>query len=1767
MRRTIFVMAIFLLVAIPLFSQNFKCKEENADNIKISFEVNDYELVEQKLKKRNFTKISIKNKDINSFTEKNYPDLPSFSKLIIVPDGTKPIVKFSVESKRKYSNMNIIPSQGYTRDSEKEADTEIDLKKYKNYKQPGAVRITETGIMRNYTVARVAINPFRYSSEKEELEVYENIDITINFESTGRKLPKIDKGSKNINMMLKNLAVNSETVDRLETDDPGSYLFVYNGDTVLEVLNYLVEWKRKMGYEVNMLNVWEGSGSAMQVKESIVQAYNSYDNPPEYICLVGDAGASTTQIPTFYESYYFNISGDYPYSLLDGEDNFPDALVSRITFNNNTQLATIISKIRNYEMNVAQDNQWLNNYLLVGDPIDSGISTIHTMKYIRQLIEGLNPNATFDEVYSSPFDLNINESINEGAAAFYYRGFGGTSQWNSNDIDELVNTGKYPFATLLTCFTGEFDGSQTSVIEAFLKSGTPNNPTGGCAVIGASSATHTCFNNLMTGSIANAVHYQEVDNLTVAMNYAKMALYESYPDNPNQYVDQYLMLTNMLGDPGMQLRTGVPETINLEFTETVPIGTSNINVLATNNSGVPLADVWVAIGNEDDETYTSGYTNTDGSLNLGYQVDDQQDLDITATKKNCVPVIAQIEVNDDSVVGFQEVVDLNNFDSGKTADFHVSLINYTNMDYDQIELTLTSDNEYIEITESETVINSLPAGEEAVSSDPFLVGISPECPHDEVIGFELIGSDMNFYFELETSAPILEITSINLDSGNDYFVPGSEETFSVEIQNLGNSDFAASDAVLSSDSPYLEIIDSLSTYPSIPVNEVQEDNSGGFTISLSDDIIPGISLLMTIQLVDANEIQREITFSLNLGEQTAGDPTSDNSYGYFCFEDDDNSYDLSPEFDWIEIDPSNGGEGTVLDLYDVDENGSGDFEVINLPFSFTFYGETYNTLTISSNGYVVLGNYDTVEWMNWPIPSPFMPAPIIAPFWDDLLILNGSVSYLYDAENARFIVEWSNLQNRYDHSTETFQLILYDFSEYPSVTGDNQIKFQYLEVNNNDQGNYGDALVDHGEYATIGIGDHTRQRGIEMTYANEYPETAHEIDDNSAMLIKTISEPQIEPKLLVTNVDVTDLNGNQNNIPDAGERVDLSVSLFNIGENKAENISAELVGIPEYVEVIDSELSFPDIEGQQGAESNDQLTIEISSDCPNLSNLIFDLSLNYSAINDTVSMNLLVFAPDLGLKETIVTDSNDNQLAAGESGNICFEFERESYLPLNSLVIECDTESPYIEISPEEVNLGDIDQDEFEAEFEISIAEEADNGIEYDFEITANFSGTSKTFTYSYLIGEPILIFEENFDEFDYDNWDLNINTEFVDDNLAGGDAPEIHLNSTSSTWAYLKTNSLYASNARKYIVKFKYRNYNGNAQYGLGIDQQPCNLWSDNVEMDEPDSVRIELYPGEIGMGEFNWSVNPNYGQTFAIDDIEIYKVTQNTTTVYGNVSTDNVNADLSEVNIFANSYSSNYMTNPNEEGYFEFVLEPEEYVLSAGLSGYVSDETEIVLNGQDSCEVDFYLEYLTPPENLVSSFDEETDVVALDWEYNEPLQSRKVIKRSREPEFEYFILTIIYNESSTLTVNTTNTHYERTLFTEGNYEFYVQAHYDGGFDSSPSNSIFIEYVGLDDDEEIIENKIGSLYPNPVRLKKDKTNGVNLDLSLADLKSSCKIKVYNIKGELVRALKFSGLDKGRHTVSWDCRNNQGNQVSSGIYFYKIDFGGENLTKKLMIVK
>ena len=364
---------------------------------------------------------------------------------------------------------------------------------------PNIATVSDPIVFRDITMVQVSITPFQYNPISKTLISIQEIDIELVESGNTQEMPFIpEKRSREFEILFESLIVNYNSLNRenIEYQRPSIlYVLPNNIGNLFGTVEQLMDWKKRVGYDVHFVSSSNIVNNRNNLKNYIDDAYENWENPPVHVNIVGDANGSY-DIPTWTESYSgYNGEGDYPYTTLEGNDVFPEVFIGRMSFNTSSHLNTIISKTLNYESNPYMNENWFQRACLVGDPNTSGVSCVITNEHINEILD-LSGFEDVNTVYGGSFPTQMVSGINEGVGFFNYRGYYGVSGFGDNDVNSTSNGFMLPVATVITCGTGSF--GDDSLIESFIRAGTPSNPKGSVVCIGtATLGTHTMFNNIV----------------------------------------------------------------------------------------------------------------------------------------------------------------------------------------------------------------------------------------------------------------------------------------------------------------------------------------------------------------------------------------------------------------------------------------------------------------------------------------------------------------------------------------------------------------------------------------------------------------------------------------------------------------------------------------------------------------------------------------------------------------------------------------------------------------------------------------------------------------------------------------------------------------------------------------------------------------------------------------------------------------------------------------------------------------------------------------------------------------------------------------------------------------------------------------------------------------------------------------------------------------------------------------------------------------------
>ncbi|HPT72953.1 MAG TPA: C25 family cysteine peptidase, partial [Candidatus Cloacimonadota bacterium] len=1704
MKRVFFL--LLLLLVVSLFANDvhngktsIKILNQSSNSIDIEFDLPNYQIVTETVGNQTYQRIDIDGTDYLS--KEGMPELPVFSGMLAIPYHGSAHMSILSKEENRISGITPYPVQSKVDDQVQPYNFQIDRDFYSNgqlYPEQ-LVKVNDPAILRDFRVLEFSIQPFSFDPGNKQLHVNKKIIMRFDFDSVqgiNEMEPPISY-SKSFDPMYRALLMNYDQVrDTEQPFAPERILIIYansTDNTFLNKLSDFVNWKQQKGYVVTSVSTLVAGSSTSTIKTYIQNAYNNASTRPDYVILIGDA-SGTFAIPAwnFTWNLRYTGEGDYPYTHLAGNDLLGDVYIGRMSISSTNDFLNLVAKGFAYErdMNLVTPPSWLNKMLLVGDTSSSGISTIYTNKYIKDISYFYNPNYTYSEVYSGSFSSSMNSAINSGVGFMNYRGYIGMSGWSPTSF---VNGSKTPHAVIITCGTGTFANS-TSTTESFIRLGTASSPSGALTAIGmATTGTHTMLNNCLAGGIFEGLFTYDMHTMGQALLYGKIYLDKVYHAEDAELTQAFAHICNLMGDPTVEAFKGIPGTLRINTPSIVSAGQNILDIAVSEDMAVPSEGCNVTL-TQGGTVLFNGITDVNGQVAATLPSTWSGTITATATKKNHLPWIQTINSSDTGSFIYQNVIidDDNNgtsvgngngiVEGGETIELNCNIKNTFSIDQTNVYGILSSTDNNITIVSDSISYGVINAANVAQASTSFIISVSAGCPDQYKARFNMIvhdGSNNNYTvpFILTIRNADLDITAIQIQDGNNQIMdPGDLANLNLTLMNNGTIPADGIYARLSSMSSLVIVTDSLAYFGNI-VNSGSSDCAGNpFTINGRIQLVPGMIIPFQLHLYNSTGYSEDESFMVTIGTVTSTDPLGPDAYGYYIYDITDSSYPDVPTYDWVEIAPVEGGGGTALTLNDSgsssdegDTTGSVSITTITLPFQFSFYGQLYSQVSICSNGFVALGSTSNGDFRNWHLPGALGPNPMIAAFWDDLCLINGGAVYTYyDAAQHYYVVEWYHTVNGYNRSSlETFEMILYNQQYYPTSLGDGQIKLQYQTFNNVDAGNFTSYSPTHGNYCTVGIKDQTGTRGIEYTFNNHYPTAAATLGNNKALFITGTPIVHVDPHLLIGETVIHNTNSLHSIEP--GETADVSISLNNMGVSSAQGVVATISTTDPYVTILNASSVYDPIIGGGTGLNKTYFRLQVSSTCPN--DHTIPLSVDITAqggFSWQRQTTLQVVKPLLQLSNSFINDltGNGNGIAnPGETIKMGINLLNPGTVRVNNVRLFLSTTDPNTQIFNPNQQFGDIGVNDIsQKNFTVQIGQNVLPSSFVNIGYTLNADNmTEMTGQISLGIGISGLMddFESNNGGFAAGGWSWG--TSILSDAHSGQKMWGTSLNANYGNNQHLELVSPAVPIGSNATLTFWHKygfetNYDGGNVYISTDNGTIYNLITPDGGYTSQSLPALANQPGYNGtlntwtqavfqLGSFagssikiKWNFQSDNGVVnigWFIDDVEISGFMQSCGILSGDVTLPDGLTDPKSVLITAGSYS----THADSLGHYELLLPNGTYAVSASLNSCSQIQPQSVVFADDLLThvINFTFNYLRPIPNI--SYSVHNQIASFSW--NTPIAGSN--------HFSHFN---VYRQIDTdifrMILETPDTVFVDTLHTVGNYAYYFTVSYNEG-DSSP--------------------------------------------------------------------------------------------------------------------
>jgi hypothetical protein len=439
----------------------------------------------------------------------------------------------------------------------------------------------------------------------------------------------------------------------------GARYLIIAPDNYVATVQPLAIWKTKKGTKAVIIPTSVTGGSNTQIRNYIINAYNTWRIRPEYILLVG-AGSV---IPSwdignndYSDDYYADMTGDYKIELSIGR--FPCTTTD--------QCRTIVAKtLINDRTPYMDDTTWYKKGTAIiredGTPHPDTVywnDARYVMNFWRTAgFSKIDSISRLQGYHSS----DITNAINNGRAYVIYRGEATVNWYQPFQINpnQLSNGYKTPIIISGTCGTMSLSYQNNYLGDEFLNAGSATSPKGAAGFFGSSVSTSgpglSWQRGTVTKSFFTALYSNNLYKLGDAAKRAKFML-DSI--RPPYYVETRYKEWNLFGDPELNLWSKIPQQISVTH-DTIIFTRPQTFSVTVQKSGIPLGGALVCI-QQDSFIYNASYTNGNGQASFSIYPQFTNPMSVTVTAQNCIPYEKNISIiygNVDHDVGVVSIIE------------------------------------------------------------------------------------------------------------------------------------------------------------------------------------------------------------------------------------------------------------------------------------------------------------------------------------------------------------------------------------------------------------------------------------------------------------------------------------------------------------------------------------------------------------------------------------------------------------------------------------------------------------------------------------------------------------------------------------------------------------------------------------------------------------------------------------------------------------------------------------------------------------------------------------------------------------------------------------------------------------------------------------------------------------------------------------------------------------------------------------------------------
>ena len=857
------------LTVEPQQTNTFTLLENRSDELTGVFNIGTIQAITVNTEQGKFIEL-LSNHLTKDFTAIGNPNLPVYNQLLEIPEGKKAIVKVvSYDTKLFHLNKlgltnKIIPTQPSLPKNEKTMPFYYNKAGYQQngFTRTEIAQLRKTGVMRGVAIGRLTIKPFQYNPLTNELKVFTNIVVKVQFEqssSVDRTMKKQALYSPYFENFFTKKLLNYHSLKTRDTLTHYPISMVVVADPMFrDSLSAFIKWKTMQGFYITVAytddaNVGTSTDSIHNYLKSLYDNATPERPAPSFVLFVGDIA----EIPAYYcpADNSLQTSEHYTdlyYVTFDGAgDIYPDIYFGRWSAENMTELNAYIDKTLEFEQYTMPNPSYLNNAIMVAGVdanfaptygngqisygCDNYFNTAHGFVKVSEFL--YQTDSTMSSDNSATAD-SVHATVSEGVGFANYTAHCSPDGWadpsfTRNDITHLNNDHKYCVMIGNCCQSNKFDES-----DAFGEKITYTPNKGAVAYIGGSQYT-MWDEDYWWGVGATAVksnpvydthlgvydkafhdHGETKDDWFITTSQMIVAGDMAVTEAGSSIDKYYWEIYHVMGDPSLMPYFAEPNAMTVDYVNVQPVGITSLEVTTEPNAYVAISLNGTLLDAQ--------IVDSSGSVTLSFDAITELDTaKIVVTKQNRQPYIGDLLLisPDDPFVVYDthqlnDSLGNNNgqVDYNDTVLVDLQLRNLGMENADSVDAVLQTDNSFITLLDTNGYYGTIDTNSKEMLRNAFKFVVADSIQDQEKVKFTIITKDdsgnvWHSKFNAILNAPLLKIKTISLielsGNGNGRMDGGESFKMTVSVYNQGHAGSPISTGILITTNPYVTIADTI----------------------------------------------------------------------------------------------------------------------------------------------------------------------------------------------------------------------------------------------------------------------------------------------------------------------------------------------------------------------------------------------------------------------------------------------------------------------------------------------------------------------------------------------------------------------------------------------------------------------------------------------------------------------------------------------------------------------------------------------------------------------------------------------------------------------------------------------------------------------------------------------------------------------------------------------------------------------------------------------